>query len=342
MKNTRRFIAGFSALAMAAAMAMSASAADPTPIVSDDSGNPNPGTADAEVTYYVNPSYIVTIPAGADISSGSDVQSITANDVLLEQGKKITVTLFEASNTESGKLFTAKDESGESTVNYTIKAGTADVAVGDTVAEFETKTGEQSATLTFTKDADSTPTYAGEHSETLTFNIAVENAAPANPYADKVVGDVVTFGEYDWYIIGKSDNGVTLLMKENLMNKAYNDEYKDVTWESCTLRAYLNGEFYNSFDAEDKAKIVQTHNTNPDNGSVSGGNDTEDYIYLLSIAEAKALSDTIRANGSSWWLRSPGSASYFGAFVNGGGDVLTNGGNVRLQRGARPALNLEF
>ena len=173
MKNTRKFIAGFSAMAMAAAMAMSASAADPTQIVPDDSSNPTPETAGAEVTYNLDPSYIVTIPAGADISSGSDVQSITANDVLLEQGQKITVTLSGASNTESGKLFTAKDESGESTVNYTIKAGDADVAVGDTVAEFETETGEQSATLTFTKDADSTPTYAGKHTETLTFGISV-------------------------------------------------------------------------------------------------------------------------------------------------------------------------
>ena len=187
MKNTRRFIAGLSAMTMAAAMAMSASAVDPTQIVPDDSSNPTPETAGAEVTYNVDPGYTVTIPAGADISSGSDEQSITANDVLLEQGQKITVTLFEASNTESGKLFTAKDESGESTVNYTIKAGDTDVAVGDKVAEFETKTGEQSATLTFTKDADSTPTYAGTHTETLTFNIAVEDAVVVKTLT---VGDV--------------------------------------------------------------------------------------------------------------------------------------------------------
>ena len=181
MKNTRRFIAGFSAMAMAAAMAMSASAVDPTQIVPDADGNPTPETAGAEVTYNVEAAYIVTIPAGADISGdGVDEQSITANNVLLEKGQKITVTLFKASNTESGKSFTAKDESGESTVNYTIKAGDTDVAVGDKVAEFETKTGEQSATLTFTKDADSTPTFAGTHTETLTFNIAVEEpAAPS-------------------------------------------------------------------------------------------------------------------------------------------------------------------
>ena len=174
MKNTRRFIAGLSALAMAAAMAMSASAAEANQINQDS----DPKQGDSEVTYNVEAAYTVTIPTGADISGGSDEQSITANDVLLEQGQKITVTLSGASNTASGKSFTAKDESGESTVKYTIKAGDTDVAVGDKVAEFETKTGEQSATLTFTKDADSTPTFAGTHTETLTFGIAVEGADP--------------------------------------------------------------------------------------------------------------------------------------------------------------------
>ena len=219
MKNTRRFIAGFSAMAMAAAMAMSASAVDPAQIVPDADGQPTPETAGAEVTYNVDPSYTVTIPAGADISSGSDEQTITASDVLLEQGKKITVTLSKASNTASGKLFTAKDESGESTVNYTIKAGDADVEVGGTVAEFETKTGEQSATLTFTKDADSTPTYAGKHTETLTFNISVESAS--TPVT------AITLNKTETTIVKGSDEtlSVTAVTPDNATDKT-------VTWSS--------------------------------------------------------------------------------------------------------------
>ena len=130
---------------------------------------------------------------------------------------------------------------------------------------------------------------------------------------------MVTFGSYNWYIIGKSDNGVTLLMEKSFTDKAYNDSNTDTTWENCSLRTYLNGDFYNSFSADDKAKIVKTSNTNPNNGSVSGGNDTEDYIYLLSIAEANDLDDSIRATGSLWWLRSPGYNYRNAAFVDGGG-----------------------
>lgn len=65
------------------------------------------------------------------------------------------------------------------------------------------------------------------------------------PNAANSVGDVVTFGSYNWYIIDKSDNGVTLLMQNTLMNKAYNDSFTDVTWQNCSLRTYLNETFYN-------------------------------------------------------------------------------------------------
>ena len=155
---------------------------------------------------------------------------------------------------------------------------------------------------------------------------------------------MLTFGSYSWYIIGKSDDGVTLLMQNNLMDKAYNNDWSDCTWETCSLRTYLNGDFYNSFSAEDKAKIALTSNTNPKNPdySTSGGNDTEDYIYLLSISEANALDSSIRNDGSWWWLRSPGDDSDSAAFVREDGDVYASGDDVVSEDGVRPALNLKF
>mgnify|MGYP006916056182 CR=1 FL=1 len=144
----------------------------------------------------------------------------------------IKVTLTEASNTESGKLFTAKDESGESTVNYTIKAGTADVAVGDTVAEFETKTVEQSATLTFTKDADSTATFAGTHTETLTFNIAVEDAVATPTLADAFENGSTTAVTFkDFY---NDYNDTTITFTKNNDQYSYSSSRYDPTVRSFT------------------------------------------------------------------------------------------------------------
>ena len=152
-----------------------------------------------------DPAYTITIPATVDLKSTDPVE-ITASGVTLNEGQKIVVTLDSASNTASGSEFSVKDKSGESTVNYTIKAGDTDVAVGDTVAEFETKTGEQSATLTFTKDADSTPTFAGKHTETLTFGVSLEDAVTAPTLAGVTLTDGMIIEPH--CTVGGEDNWV--------------------------------------------------------------------------------------------------------------------------------------
>ena len=113
----------------------------------------------------------MTIPAGVTLDAEADVTSeITAENVLLESGKNVTVTLTSGSNTTTGSTFHAKK--GGSTTEYSISAGSpaAPVSVGDTVATFSTGTAKQTATLTFSKPTGWTD--AGEHTETLTFTIA--------------------------------------------------------------------------------------------------------------------------------------------------------------------------
>ena len=117
-------------------------------------------TAFAETTnvsYDVQPTYTVTIPATVDLGD---------NDVT-----QIKVELTSASNTASGSTFNAKN--GNSAVTYTITGDKA-IAVGDTVATF---TADGSKTLTFSAADKSNATVAGAHTETLTFSIAVEDAS---------------------------------------------------------------------------------------------------------------------------------------------------------------------
>ncbi len=158
------------------------------------------------------------------------------------------------------------------------------------------------------------------------------------------VGDIVTFGSYTWYVINKTDDGCTLLSEKCITERAYNTERKDITWEKCTLRSWMNNDFYNEFSDEEKAMIEKTHNSNPDNSeyNTDGGSDTDDYIYLLSLDEAENVSEDIRAEGSWWWLRSPGIYSDYAAVVSDGGDVYTRGYSVDIEAGVRPALNLKW
>ena len=74
------------------------------------------------------------------------------------------------------------------------------------------------------------------------------------------------------------------------------------TWENSSVRAWLNGPYYRTFTEEERELIVKTHNSNPDSSEygTSGGNDTDDDIFLLSLDEANALDTKIRHCGN-WY-----------------------------------------
>ena len=117
----------------------------------------------------IAPTFTITIPESVNIDGGT--AEFKADNVTLPEGKKINITV-DGENTESGQTtFNALNKAKDSTVQYTIKNGSADVADGGTALTF-TEGGTQ--TLTFAKKADSTPTYAGKHTETLTFGVSVQ------------------------------------------------------------------------------------------------------------------------------------------------------------------------
>lgn len=161
------------------------------------------------------------------------------------------------------------------------------------------------------------------------------------------VGDTVTFGKEnrEWIVLDKEDGKALLLTKESVGEKAYNDERVDITWEECTLRKWLNEDFYNdSFNKAQKSRICETTVKNEDNTeyNTGGGNNTTDKIFLLSIDEAEKYFE-IRDIGSWWWLRSPGVGSDFAAGVESDNDIYYYGISVNYRYSVRPALwvNLE-
>ncbi|MDD5994699.1 MAG: DUF6273 domain-containing protein, partial [Clostridiales bacterium] len=171
-----------------------------------------------------------------------------------------------------------------------------------------------------------------------------------------VTWDKVKFGSYKqstefgepepikWRILSvDKDNNALLLADKGLDCKPYNKTCGNVTWETSTLRTWLNEEFYNeAFTESEQSEIKQVtvkNNYNPQYGT-KGGNDTSDKVYLLSIEEASnsaygfdstfdtesatrecKVTDYARMNGAFrggsagyagyvgngyWWLRSPG------------------------------------
>ena len=92
-----------------------------------------------------------------------------------------------------------------------------------------------------------------------------------------------------WMVLARDGDRVLVISRYILDCLRYDEEYRRVTWETCTLRTWLNGEFLDSaFDADEQLLIPTTHVTadpNPD-FDVDPGEDTEDKLFLLSIPEA--------------------------------------------------------
>ena len=148
-----------------------------------------------------------------------------------------------------------------------------------------------------------------------------------------------------------------LIMTEHMIeHQAHNNSPGDVTWADCSLRRYLNGEFHNKFTEVEQSRIIPVVNQNYDNQwySASGGQDTRDQIFLLSIEEVVCnyFGDSRKylENRSAkqrywfpnkdknhnkrkaeleghawWWLRSPRRDNQRAAYIHGDGNVGIQG-----------------
>ena len=106
-----------------------------------------------------------------------------------------------------------------------------------------------------------------------------------------------------WRVLSVDGDDAFLLADKNLDVQRYNDTFTDVTWETCTMRSWLNGygasdnvcgTDYSSgnfldyaFTAGEQSAIKTTNVVNEDNPDygTEGGNSTSDRVYLLSVGE---------------------------------------------------------
>ncbi|GAA0759634.1 hypothetical protein SDC9_73380 [bioreactor metagenome] len=176
------------------------------------------------------------------------------------------------------------------------------------------------------------------------------------------IGSVLSFGDYNWRVLDIQNNTALIITEEIIDQRPYHDAYKDITWADCTLRKYLNGEFYEKFNADDKSRIITVINKNLDNQwyGTKGGEDTEDNIFLLSLEEVcKYFGDSTSKlnnpgknqrywfqrkdeNNSNrlaklhnkewawwWWLRSPGRVNVKAVYIFGtDGNIGIQGNNI--------------
>ena len=204
--------------------------------------------------------------------------------------------------------------------------------------------------------------------------------------SDFQIGDYLSFGNYqgeeiEWRVLDKDGDNLLIISEYGIDAKPYNTEYEDVTWETCSMRKWLNDDFLmGAFSTDERKRIRLSYveaERNPEYYDIDPGNDTLDYVFLLSIKEAEryfksdedrmcipsegALNNRIFVRVNSlgdifsfvvcfedyprwkrscdWWLRSPGIGSSKAADVLDRGGVRCHGGSVHdANRCVRPAL----
>ncbi len=162
-----------------------------------------------------------------------------------------------------------------------------------------------------------------------------EDKGPSNP---ELIGKTFIFGYYEqdnnpdngpepieWIVLDTKGNKALLMSKYILdaqcyyaKDEHYDEEYGvliDTPWEISTMRAWLNGEFLNTAFSESEKNMILL--TEVDNSAAQGragrfistGNNTEDYIYLLSVHEVEEVyfhSDDERLRGMTDYAMAKG------------------------------------
>ncbi|MDU1905804.1 MAG: DUF6273 domain-containing protein [Dysgonomonas sp.] len=180
---------------------------------------------------------------------------------------------------------------------------------------------------------------------------------------DIKIGRIIPFGGYNWRVLDIKDNAALIITEYIIEQGSYHNIYKDTTWAECSLREYLNSEFYNKFDPTDRARIIPVINKNANNQwyDSKGGEDTKDNIFLLSIEEvvcqyfgdsssklynpgknqrywferkdennSKRIARLESNKGGIWWwwLRSPGRVNIKAVYIHGDGNIGIQGNNI--------------
>ena len=196
-------------------------------------------------------------------------------------------------------------------------------------------------------------------------------------------GEYVTFGVYEqdnnpdngkedieWLVLEK-ENGEMLLISKYILDANQVEKFYDV-WEERPLRSWLNNEFYNeAFSEDEMSKIVKARVENPDNeGYDVAGGATEEYVFLLSVNEAKRYfgeEDSVYGNSrlttrateyaidrgvtvntfggvgkgnSAWDLRSNGYHDGYVAWVSDTGMIYAGGHAQPEKKGIRPVIRV--
>lgn len=197
-------------------------------------------------------------------------------------------------------------------------------------------------------------------------------------------GSRVTFGAYEqdnntsngkedvsWEVLDRKGNRLLLISTFALDHLPFDQTGEGNTWETCSLRNWLNSTFLDTTFAFAEKELIPVVTVSANKSpkyyqfNKTIGNDTQDRVFLLSTIEYETLiesrgygavsrgsaTDYAIARGStadeygnysSWWLRTPGSASFCVCTYYVGSGLSYGGSEIWKGKDVRPALWLDL
>ena len=215
----------------------------------------------------------------------------------------------------------------------------------DTMAPIPSEPPAASTPAATAAQVGDTVAFGTQDGEPLLWRVLAQDGGDALLFAEGGVREMMYFGAF-----ADADGDGSLYGVGVNEHAAYPWDAYECTWETCDVRAWLNGEFYNdAFNDAETAKIRLTDVISDENPHyvTYGGANTQDYVFLLSYTELEryiaAHSEVRTATDSLWWLRTPGNAHDWTMVVwvdDGNADV--SGSSVVSSRTVRPALWVEI
>ena len=173
-----------------------------------------------------------------------------------------------------------------------------------TVVQAEPTVSHVEPTIAYTK-----PTAPSSNPTKPTASTVPEETQAKKPAVN--VNDIVSFGHYEqdgnrsngaeaieWLVLDVQEDRALLLSRYALDAQPFHKKYEYVTWDTSTIRQWLNGTFYNSAFSEDEKTIMERTTLLPDRNpyiKCDSGRETADYVFLLSLEEVDAF---IQSNGN--------------------------------------------
>ena len=169
------------------------------------------------------------------------------------------------------------------------------------------------------------------------------------------LGEFVRFGHLNgrsvqWIVLDQKDDEYLLISKYGLDCREFHTTNTFITWDKCSLRTWLNVDFYNStFSNKEKSQIIQHEviaSSNPIYRTYQGQN-TKDKLFILNISEYNKYFDIY----NKWvcrlfsgilrqcWLRNSGNDSCHASFIGRSGSIHAGGSKITSARNAvRPVM----